>query len=243
MQCVQVLMMSLEKAEAVQDVQGQMSMAMGPQMAQMMSGAISQGMDMEMMMAKQMCSQEIPDNEAAELLTELDADGDGVVSKRDFLTKAKKTLFDPNPPEELMQMMDMIQSAVSGGPQMLGGQMPLAITAGGPAAHPMSAYTGAPMCMPPTMQPPVMHGYSAAPAHVAPSAHTNFSNAVPRPVQSAPSYPQQMPQQMQRPVQSPSAYPQQMPAQGVRFAAAPQPSTTTYPSSGAAFTQGAYVRR
>lgn len=97
----------------------------GPGMAQMMAPTLSQAMDFELHMMKAMVQQDIPDEEVKELQKQLDADGDGRVSKADFLSSAKKALFDPNPPEEVLQAMEGIERALAaaasgGGPLMLG---------------------------------------------------------------------------------------------------------------------------
>merc|ERR1712048_946830 len=89
-------------------------MGLGPQMGQMMSGEVSQALNIELQIAKSMASQEIPDDAAHELLKELDSDHDGIISRVDFAVSARRALFDPNPPEEMMQMMDMIESAALG---------------------------------------------------------------------------------------------------------------------------------
>lgn len=130
MQCVEVLAMSQDKDAALREANSELTMQMGPQLAQMMSGAVSQGMDMSLMMAKQQALQEPSDEEATELLRMLDADGDGVLTKRDFCATAKKVLFDPNPPEEIMQVMEMMEAAMSGMPMMIGAAPPQLAIAG-----------------------------------------------------------------------------------------------------------------
>merc|ERR1719393_827203 len=94
---------------------------MGPQIAMMMQGAMSEMMDFELQMVKHISMQEIPDEECSELISELKAGGvptigqDNGVSKADFLRNAKKTLFDPNPPEEIMEAMEAMEAAVNAG--------------------------------------------------------------------------------------------------------------------------------
>merc|ERR1719215_1552146 len=103
----------------------------------MMSGAISQSMDMELQMEKYMSMQEVPEQEVSELIKQLDADRDGVVSKQDFLMNAKKTLFDPNPPEEVMQAMEAMSAMMGGGMPMGGGVMIVDGTGGMMGGMPM----------------------------------------------------------------------------------------------------------
>merc|ERR1719310_832219 len=107
-------------------------MMMGPQMAAMMSGAVSQMMDFELQMVKQISMQDVPDEESIDLIKELDADKDGKVSKADFLRNAKKTLFDPNPPEEIMQAMEAMEAAVNSGmPVVMGPDGGMMVLGGG----------------------------------------------------------------------------------------------------------------
>lgn len=135
MQCVSCLAMSKQKGEALQEARNEITQMMGPQFAHMLSAQVSQAMDFELQMLKQLSSQEVPDKDAKELQKELDADGDGVVSKDDFLKNAKKALFDPNPPEEVMEAMKQAEAMMMGGgpcQMMMGPGGPLAIGPGGP---------------------------------------------------------------------------------------------------------------
>merc|ERR1719191_2266164 len=98
----------------------------------MMSGAVSQMMDFELQMVKHMSMQDIPEDECNEFIKDLDADKDGVVSKRDFLMNAKKALFDPNPPEEIMQAMEAMEAAVNSGmPVVMGPDGGMMVLGGG----------------------------------------------------------------------------------------------------------------
>lgn len=114
MQCVTCVAMSNQKGEALQEARQELTMMLGPQMAAMMSGAVSQMMDFELQMVKQISMQDVSDEECNELVRDLDADKDGRISKRDFLMNAKKALFDPNPPEEIMQAMEAMEAAFNG---------------------------------------------------------------------------------------------------------------------------------
>lgn len=136
-QCVSVVAMSNQKGEALEEARKEMTMMLGPQMAAMMSGQMSQDMDMQLHMEKHMSMQEVPEQEVSELVKELDADRDGVVSKRDFLMNAKKTLFDPNPPEEVMQAMEAMEAMMGGGMPMGGGVMIIDGTGGMMGGMPM----------------------------------------------------------------------------------------------------------
>merc|ERR1719161_293214 len=94
MQCVTCVAMSNQKGEALQEARNELTMMMGPQIAAMMSQGMSQMMDFELQMVKQISMQEVPDEECSELIKELDADRDGIVSRTDFQLNAKKALFD-----------------------------------------------------------------------------------------------------------------------------------------------------
>merc|ERR1712032_1103868 len=88
--------------------------------------------NMELNAAKQMAFQEIPSEAVRELLKELDADRDGVVSKADFMLTSKKVLFDPNPPEEVAQFMEAME-AMAASAMPLGAMPPgMAIMQGPP---------------------------------------------------------------------------------------------------------------
>merc|ERR1740130_2545283 len=98
----------------------------------MKSGAMSQSMDMELHMEKALSMQEVPEEECSELIKQLDADRDGRVSRQDFLLNAKKSLFDPNPPEEIMQAMEAMEAMMGGGGGMpMGGGMMIIDGTGG----------------------------------------------------------------------------------------------------------------
>jgi len=103
--------MSNQKGEALQEARAELTMTMGPQMAAMMSGTVAQMMDLELQMVKQISMQEVTDEECNAMIKDLDADKDGIVSKQDFLINARKTLFDPNPPEEIAQAVEAIEAA------------------------------------------------------------------------------------------------------------------------------------
>lgn len=153
-QCVHCLAMSQHKGEAMAEAHSEMSMMMGPQMAQMMSGVVSQAMDVELAMVKAMACQEIPEEEVRELFQELDADKDGRISKDDFLKNAKKALFDPNPPDEVMQAMEAAERALAGGGPVIlpmeGGFMMLEAgpMMGGPMGGPAMIGGPSPMALP-----------------------------------------------------------------------------------------------
>jgi len=151
-QCVTVVAMSNQKGEAMEEARKEMTMMMGPQMAAMMSGAVSQMMDFELQMVKQISMQDVPDEESIDLIKELDADKDGKVSKADFLRNAKKTLFDPNPPEEIMEAMEAMEAAVNAGMPValpIDGGMMMLEPMGGPmgGGMPMLGGSAAPMIM------------------------------------------------------------------------------------------------
>merc|ERR1712232_182962 len=103
-------------------------------------------MNMELHSAKESTFEEVPDEAARELLKELDADRDGRISKMDFMLNAKKVLFDPNPPEEIAQMVEMMESLACGGMPLGGMPAPLAIMGPGAQviAQPMGMATGVP---------------------------------------------------------------------------------------------------
>mmetsp|Transcript_37417 Transcript_37417/g.69079 ORF Transcript_37417/g.69079 Transcript_37417/m.69079 type:complete len:410 (+) Transcript_37417:2-1231(+) len=166
MQCVTCLAMSKHKGDALQEARMELTMMMGPQLAHMMSGSISEAMDFELMMVKELSKQPVPDKDVKELVTELDEDKDGVVSKADFMKNAKKALFDPNPPVEVMQMMESMEAAmnsmaggmpigipIDGGMMvmeatpMMGGGMPM-VCDGIPTAMPIMAGPGGSFSMP-----------------------------------------------------------------------------------------------
>eukprot|EP00747_Dinoflagellata_sp_TGD_P211582 gnl/TRDRNA2_/TRDRNA2_84803_c0_seq1.p1 gnl/TRDRNA2_/TRDRNA2_84803_c0~~gnl/TRDRNA2_/TRDRNA2_84803_c0_seq1.p1 ORF type:complete len:471 (-),score=100.06 gnl/TRDRNA2_/TRDRNA2_84803_c0_seq1:130-1503(-) len=121
MECVTCIVMSKQKGEAMAEARQEMAMMMGPQMAQMMSGMVSQAMDFELQMVKAMSAQEVPDEVAADLFRELDANKDGEVSKADFIATAKKALFDPNPPEEVLQAMEAQMAGMPTNPMLVNG--------------------------------------------------------------------------------------------------------------------------
>jgi Ca2+-binding EF-hand superfamily protein len=110
LQCVTCVTMSNQKDKALQEARAELTMTMGPQMAAIMSGTVSQMMDFELQMVKQISMQEVTDEECNAMIKDLDADRDGIVSKHDFLINAKKTLFDPNPPQEIMQAIEAIEA-------------------------------------------------------------------------------------------------------------------------------------
>jgi len=105
MQCLTCLIMSEQRGKAIQDTHTDLTRMMGPCFAQHMSGAVSQMLDYELEVMKALSCDEIPDEAAFELLRELDADRDGVLSRDDFKRHARKVLFDPNPPEELREVL------------------------------------------------------------------------------------------------------------------------------------------
>merc|ERR1712013_510463 len=90
MQCVTCLAMSQHKGEAMAEARDELTKMMGPQLAGVMSGAVSQMMDFELQMVKQLSSEPVPDEAVKEVVQELDADRDGRVSGNDFLRNAKK---------------------------------------------------------------------------------------------------------------------------------------------------------
>mmetsp|Transcript_52956 Transcript_52956/g.124025 ORF Transcript_52956/g.124025 Transcript_52956/m.124025 type:complete len:528 (-) Transcript_52956:49-1632(-) len=122
MQCVNCLAMSQHKGEALAEARAEMTAMMGAQVASVMSGFMSQAMDFELQMVKALSCEEVPEEDAKELLKELDADRDGKVSKADFKKTAKKALFDPNPPEEVLEAMEAAEAMMmmAGGPLALG---------------------------------------------------------------------------------------------------------------------------
>merc|ERR1719271_1466713 len=152
-QCVTVVAMSNQKGEAMEEARKEMTMMMGPQMAAMMSGAVSQMMDFELQLVKHISMQDISEEECTQLIKDLDADKDGIISKADFLRNAKKALFDPNPPEEIMQAMEAMEAAVNSGmPVALpidGGMMVLEPMGGpmGGGGMAMLGLSGGPMIM------------------------------------------------------------------------------------------------
>merc|ERR1719324_331966 len=151
-QCVTVVAMSNQKGEAMEEARKEMTMMMGPQMAAMMSGAVSQMMDFELQMVKHISMQDISEEECTQLIKDLDADKDGIISKADFLRTAKKALFDPNPPEEIMQAMEAMEAAVNSGMPValpIDGGMMVLEPMGGPMGGGMPRLGGsaAPMIM------------------------------------------------------------------------------------------------
>merc|ERR1719191_993472 len=110
-------------------------------------------MDFELQMVKQISMQDVPDEESFDLIKELDADKDGKVSKADFLRNAKKTLFDPNPPEEIMEAMEAMEAAVNAGMPValpIDGGMMMLEPMGGPmggGGMAMLGNSGGPMIM------------------------------------------------------------------------------------------------
>merc|ERR1719191_999698 len=124
--------MSNQKGEAMEEARKEMTMMMGPQMAAMMSGAVSQMMDFELQLVKHISMQDISEEECTQLIKDLDADKDGIISKADFLRNAKKALFDPNPPEEIMQAMEAMEAAVNSGmPVVMGPDGGMMVLGGG----------------------------------------------------------------------------------------------------------------
>ena len=105
----------------------ELTQMMGPAMAAMLQGGLSEAMDFELHMVKALSEQEVPMDAVQDMIRELDADKDGRVSRSDFLMTAKKALFDPNPPEEVMQAMEQAERAMMG----MGGGMGASRGAGG----------------------------------------------------------------------------------------------------------------
>jgi len=145
MQCVNCLAMSQHKGEALAEARAELTAMMGVQMASVMSGFMSQAMDFELQMVKALSCEEVPEEDAKELLKELDADRDGRVSKADFKKTAKKALFDPNPPEEVLEAMEAAEAMMmmSGGPLALGAPPGAVMMVDGPPFGTMPCGTAA----------------------------------------------------------------------------------------------------
>eukprot|EP00929_Paragymnodinium_shiwhaense_P102695 TRINITY_DN6590_c0_g1_i1.p1 TRINITY_DN6590_c0_g1~~TRINITY_DN6590_c0_g1_i1.p1 ORF type:complete len:591 (-),score=99.41 TRINITY_DN6590_c0_g1_i1:194-1966(-) len=114
-QCVSVVMMSKDQGKAKQEALQEMSMMFGPQMGQMMSGAVQQGMDMELCMMAEAAKSGVPPELLAMTEKDLGADLNGNISKASFMAKARGAFFDPNPPEEILQAAQMMEQAMMTG--------------------------------------------------------------------------------------------------------------------------------
>merc|ERR1719502_303605 len=85
---------------------------------------VSEAYDFEMAMMEGLAREEIPDEAVNELIADLDADKDGTVSKADFMKTGKRVLFDPNPPQEVVEAVNGMMDLIEGQPCIMGGPPP-----------------------------------------------------------------------------------------------------------------------